>query len=168
VADDGGMAQVPGYERCKHGEIAAWCGELECMARKGTSRPSVADSIRQCVSPHADLQALLEGHRMAGHYGREAHPAASVPLSEAMSALLGECFHCFPENIPADAKPCEVWSGGLWVGGFLLEWQRGTHGWWKGLVNYRHEAGRCVSPRQGCPSDHPCRANQAAAAAGVS
>ena len=112
VADDGGMAQVPGYERCKHGEIAAWCGELECMARKGTSRPSVADSIRQCVSSHADLQALLEGHRMAGHYGREAHPAASVPLSEAMSALLGECFHCFPENIPADAEPCEVWSGG--------------------------------------------------------
>ena len=97
-------------------------------------------------------QALLEGHRMAGHYGREAHPAASVPLSEAMSALLGECFHCFPENIPADAKPCEVWSGGLWVGGFLLEWQRGTHGWWKGLVNYRHEAGRCASPGQGCPS----------------
>jgi hypothetical protein len=30
------MAQVPGDERCKHGEIAAWCGESECMAaRKG-------------------------------------------------------------------------------------------------------------------------------------
>jgi hypothetical protein len=30
------MAQVPGNERCKHGEIAAWCGESECMAaRKG-------------------------------------------------------------------------------------------------------------------------------------
>ena len=36
AADDGGMAQVPGDERCKHGEIAAWCGESECMAaRKG-------------------------------------------------------------------------------------------------------------------------------------
>ena len=30
------MAQLPGNERCKHGEIAAWCGESECMAaRKG-------------------------------------------------------------------------------------------------------------------------------------
>jgi hypothetical protein len=82
---------------------------------------------------------------MAGRYGREAHPAESVPLSEAMSALLGECFHCFPENVPADAKPCQVWSGGLWVDGFLLKWQRSADGRWKGLVNYRHEAGRRVA-----------------------
>ena len=34
---------------------------------------------------------------MAERYGHETHPAESVPLSEAMSALLGECFHCFPE-----------------------------------------------------------------------
>ena len=51
---------------------------------------------------------------MAERYGRETHPAESVPLSEAMSALLGECFHCFPENVPADAKPCQVLSGGVW------------------------------------------------------
>jgi len=59
--------------------------------------------------------------------------------------LLGECFHCFPENVPADAKPCQVLSGGVWVDGFLLEWQRGADGRWKGLVNYRHEAGRRVA-----------------------
>lgn len=77
---------------------------------------------------------------MAGRYGREAHPAESVPLSEAMAALLGECFHCFPENVPADAKPCQVLLGGVWVDGFLLEWQRGADGRWKGWVNYRHKA----------------------------
>ncbi len=49
---------------------------------------------------------------MAERYGREAHPAESVPLSEAMSALLGECFHCFPENVPADAKPCRSGRAG--------------------------------------------------------
>ena len=84
---------------------------------------------------------------MAERYGRETHPAESVPLSEAMSALLGECFHCFPENVPADAKPCQVLSGGVWVDGFLLEWQRGGDGRWKGLVNYWHEAGRRVALR---------------------
>jgi hypothetical protein len=112
---------------------------------QGTSRPGVADSIRQCVSPHADCQALLEGQQMAERYGRETHTAESVPLSEAMSALLGECFHCFPENVPANAKPCQVWSGGVWVDGFLLEWQQGADGRWKGVVNYRHEAGRRVA-----------------------
>ena len=36
ATDDDGMADVPGDERCKHGEIAAWCGESECVAaRKG-------------------------------------------------------------------------------------------------------------------------------------
>ena len=82
---------------------------------------------------------------MAERYGRETHPAESVSLSVAMSELLGECFHCFPENVPADAKPCQVLSGGVWVDGFLLEWQRGADGRWKGLVNYRHEAGRRVA-----------------------
>lgn len=140
------MAQVPGDERCKHGEIAAWCGESECMAaRKG-------HPVRVWRTPYGSAyhrtptcQALLEGHRMAERYGRETHPAESVPLSEAMSALLGECFHCFPENVPADAKPCQVLSGGVWVDGFLLKWQRGADGRWKGLVNYRHEAGHRIA-----------------------
>lgn len=34
ATDDGGMAHVPGDERCKHDEIAAWCGESECMAAR--------------------------------------------------------------------------------------------------------------------------------------
>jgi hypothetical protein len=140
------MAQVPGDERCKHGEIAAWCGESECMAAR-TGLP-----VRVWRTPFGSAyhrtptcQALLEGHRMAERYGHETHPAESVPLSEAMSALLGECFHCFPENVPLDAKPCQVLSGGVWVDGFLLECRRGADGRWKALVNYRHEAGRRVA-----------------------
>jgi hypothetical protein len=112
------MPPVPGDERCKHGEIAAWCGESECMAAR-TGLP-----VRVWRTPFGSAyhrtptcQALLEGHRMAERYGHEAHPAESVPLSEAMSALLGECFHCFPENVPLDAKPCQVLSGGVWVDG---------------------------------------------------
>jgi hypothetical protein len=140
------MAQVPGDDRCKHGEIAAWCGESECLAaRKGLPVRVWRTPYGSAYHRTPTCQALLEGHRMAGRYGRETHPAESVPLAEAMSALLGECFHCFPENVPADAKPCQVWSGGVWVDGFLLEWQRGADGRWKGLVNYRHEAGRRVA-----------------------
>ena len=146
AADDGGMAQVPGNERCKHGEIAAWCGESECMAaRKGLPVRVWRTPYGSAYHRTPTCQALLEGHRMAERYGRETHPAESVPLSEAMSALLGECFHCFPENVPVDAKPCQVLSGGVWVDAFLLEWQRGADGRWKGLVNYRHEAGRRVA-----------------------
>jgi hypothetical protein len=146
AADDGGMAAVPGGERCKHGEIAAWCGESECMAaRKGLPVRVWRTPYGSAFHRTPTCQALLEGHRKAGRYGHEAHPAESVPLSVAMSAGLGECFHCFPENVPADAKPCQVLAGGTWVDGFLLEWRRGADGRWKGLVNYRHEAGRRVA-----------------------
>jgi len=50
-----------------------------------------------------------------------------------------------PEDVPADAKPCQVLSGGVWVDGFLLEWQRGIDGRWRGWLNYRHEVGRRVA-----------------------
>jgi hypothetical protein len=82
---------------------------------------------------------------MAERYGHEAHPAESVPLSVAMSAGLGECFHCFPENVPAEAKAMLGPVGRDMADGFLLEWQRGADGRWKGLVNYRHQAGRRVA-----------------------
>ncbi len=45
------------------------------------------------------------------------------------------------ETIPTAIKI--RWN--IWVDGFLLEWQRGADGRWKGLVNYRHEAGRRVA-----------------------
>ena len=105
MADDGGMAQVPGYDRCS--TVRPQHGAASWSAWRARGLP-----VRVWRTPYGSAyprmptcQALLEGHRMAGHYGREAHPAAPVPLSEAMSALFGECFHCFPENIPADAKP---------------------------------------------------------------
>ncbi len=144
--DDNGMADVPGDERCKHGEIAAWCGESECMAaRKGLPVRVWRTPSGSAYHRKPTCQALLEGYRKAERRGNEAHPAESVPLSVAMSAGLGECFHCFRENVPAEAKPCQVLSDGTWVDGFLLVWQRGADGRWKGLVNYRHETGRRVA-----------------------
>ncbi len=90
-------------------------------------------------------EALIDGHHKAERHGLEAHAPESVPLSVAMSAGLAECFHCFPENVPPDAKPCQVLDGGRWADGFLLEWQRGEDRRWKGLVNYRHEAERRIA-----------------------
>jgi hypothetical protein len=137
---------LTGEERCKHGEVAAWCGESECLAvRKGLP-------VRVWRTPHGSAyhrrpvcQALIDGHRLAERHGQVAHPAESVPLSVAMSEGLGECFHCFPENVPAEAKPCQVLLDGIWVDGFLLEWRRGSDGRWKGLVNYRDKAIRRVA-----------------------
>jgi len=65
-----------------------------------------------------------------------------VPLADAMSDGLGECFHCFPPDVPVGAKRCQVLVDGRWADDFLLEWQRGADGRWKGRVNYRHDAGR--------------------------
>ena len=53
----------------------------------------------------------------------------------------------FPENVPAEAKPCRVLLDGTWVDGFLLEWRRGSDGRWKGLVNYRDMAIRRTALR---------------------
>ena len=64
--------------------------------------------------------------------GPQADPSPTGPRA---SAGLGECFHCFPENVPADAVPCQVWSDGTWIDGFLLEWRQGAGGRRKGLVN---------------------------------
>jgi len=111
----------------------------------GSSSPGVANFIQQRLPPPPDVPGTARGTSQGRAYGYEAHPAESVPLADAMSAGLGECMHCFPENVPADAKPCRVLSDGTWVDGFLLEWRQGTDGRWKGLVNYRHEAGRRVA-----------------------
>jgi hypothetical protein len=90
-------------------------------------------------------EALLDGQRMAKQVGRQASTPEQVPLSVAMSAGLAECFHCFPPDVPPDAKPCKVLVGGKWVDGFLLEWRRGEDGHWNGLVDYRWESSRKVS-----------------------
>jgi len=150
------MAEVPADERCKHGEIAAWCGESECMAeRTGLPKRVWRTASGSAYHRKPTCQALLEGHRKAERYGYEAHPVESVPLADAMSAGLGECFHCFPENVPAGAKPCQIWSDGTWVDGFLLEWRRGADGQWKGLVNYRHRSGRRIALK-----DYPAELRQ--------
>lgn len=96
----------------------------------------------QAYHRKATCEALADGQREAIARGYEAHEAECVSLSVAMSAGLGECFHCFPENVPHDAKPCQALVNGSWVDGFLLEWRRGDDGRWTGIVNVRHHAER--------------------------
>jgi hypothetical protein len=86
----------------------------------------------------------MDGQQLAERRGREVHGPERVPLSVAMSAGLAECFHCFPPDVPADAKPCRALVDGKWTDGFLLEWRRGGDGRWTGLVNYGYEAQRRV------------------------
>jgi hypothetical protein len=136
----------PDGGRCKHGEIAEWCGESECLAaRKGLPVRVWRTQQGQAYHRKPTCEALIAGQRLAEQYGREASAPEKVPLSVAMSAGLAECFHCFPEHVPPDAKPCKVLVGGRWTDGFLLEWRRGPDNRWKGLVNYGWKAGRRVS-----------------------
>jgi len=126
--------------RCKHGEVADWCGESECMAaRKGLPVRVWRTADGQVYHRGPSCEALLDGQRLARRYGRQTSTPEQVPLSVAMSAGLAECYHCFPPDVPPDAKPCEVFVAGRWVDGFLLEWRRGADNRWQGLVNYRWE-----------------------------
>ena len=130
--------------RCKHGEIADWCGD--CTAsRKGL--PSLVWRTAQGEVYHRKptCGALQDGQRKARQSGRRVSAPERVALTVAMSEGLAECFHCFPFDVPPDAKPCQVLVAGTWVDGFLLEWRRGPDNRWKGLVNYRWEAQRKVA-----------------------
>jgi hypothetical protein len=49
---------------------------------------------------------------MAQQFGGQASTPEQVPLSLATSAGLAECFHCFPADVPLDAKPCQVLVAG--------------------------------------------------------
>ena len=132
-------------ERCKHGEVAAWCGESECMAAR-KNLPVRVWRTKHGYTYHRKptCEALADGQQMAERRGMEASTPDQVPLSVAMSSGLAECFHCFPPDVPPDAKPCKVLVAGNWVDGFLLEWRCGSDKRWKGLVNFRHEADRKV------------------------
>ncbi len=133
-------------QRCKHGEIAEWCGESECLAaRRGLPVRVWRTQQGQVYHRKPTCEALVAGQRLAGRNGRETPAPEKVPLSIAMSAGLAECFHCFPEHVPLDAKPCRVLVGGKWIDGFLLEWRCGADNRWKGLVNYRWKAGRRIA-----------------------
>lgn len=89
-----------------------------------------------------DCEALTDGQALAERYGKEVATPHQVPLADAMSAGLGECFHCFPPGVPNDAKPCKVLVGGRWVDGLILRWFRGPDQRWKADVNFRQDAGR--------------------------
>jgi len=140
--DDAVMADTDD-ERCKHGEVAAWCGESECMAARKKMPVRVWRTLYgETYHRKPTCEALGDGQRNAARYGHQPSSPEQIPLSVAMSAGLAECFHCFPPGVPPDAKPCKVLVEGAWVDGFLLKWERGSDRRWKGLVNYRREAGR--------------------------
>ena len=133
-------------QRCKHGEIAEWCGESECLAsRKGLPVRVWRTQQGQVYHRKPTCGALVSGQRLAEQHGKVTSAPEKVPLSDAMSAGLAECLHCFPEHVPLDAKPCKVLVRGKWTDGFLLEWRRGADNRWKGLVNFRWEAGRRIA-----------------------
>ena len=137
---------IPDEERCKHGEVAAWCGEAECYAARKQMPVRVwRTQGGEVYHRKPTCEALVHGQRLAERRGMTASTPEQVPLSVAMSAGLAECFHCFPSNVPPDAKPCKVFVEGTWVDGFLLRWLHQPDGRWKGVVNYRWETGRRVS-----------------------
>ena len=135
---------IPDEERCKHGEVAAWCGECH-VARMQTPSRVWRTRGGEVFHRKPTCEALVDGQRLAKRRGMTASTPEQVPLSEAMSAGLAECVHCFPYNVPPDAKPCKVRVEGTWVDGFLLRWLRQPDGRWKGVVNYGWEASRRVS-----------------------
>jgi hypothetical protein len=137
--NDSHMAN-PDERRCKHGEVSDWCGESECMAaRKGHPVRVWRTAQGQVYHRGPACEALLDGQRLAGQFGRGSSAPEQIPLSVAMSEGLAECYHCFPPDVPPEAKPCQVLVGGRWVDGFLLEWRRGANNRWQGVVNYRWE-----------------------------
>ena len=135
---------IPDEERCKHGEVAAWCGECH-VARMQTPSRVWRTRGGEVFHRKPTCEALADGQRLAKRRGMTASTPEQVALSEAMSAGLAECVHCFPYNVPPDAKPCKVLVEGTWVDGFLLRWLRQPDGRWKGVVNYGWEASRRVS-----------------------
>jgi hypothetical protein len=140
------MTTAADEARCKHGLIATMCGESGCLAAP-QGLPDRVWRTQQGLTYHrsANCQALIDGQLKARRRGREAHEAERVPLSQAIADGLAECFHCFPDNVPPDAKPCQARIGGRWTDAYLLRWRRGPDGRWKGVVNYRHGAERRVA-----------------------
>jgi hypothetical protein len=68
--NDGCMAGAD-EARCKHGEVADWCGESECMAaRKGLPARVWRTSQGQVYHRGPACEALLDGQRLAGQFGR--------------------------------------------------------------------------------------------------
>lgn len=119
------------------------CGESGCQAApKGFPDHVWRTQQGRTYHRRPACQAVTEGQHQAQKRGKEAHESERIPLSEAISAGLTECFHCFPPGVPLDAKPCQALIDGRWTDAFLLYWKRGPDGRWKGKVNYRHNAER--------------------------
>ena len=81
----------PDEVRCKHGEVADWCGESECMAaRKGLPVWVWRTSQGQVYHRGPACEALRDGQWLAVQFGRDSSAPEQVPLSVAMSEGLAE------------------------------------------------------------------------------
>ncbi len=66
--------------RCKHGEIADWCGESECMAaRKGCRSGSGEPHRGQVYHRKPTYEALQDGQRRMQQFGWQASTPEQVP-----------------------------------------------------------------------------------------
>ena len=93
--------------RCKHGEVADWCGDCTA-ARNGLPSRVWRTAQGQVYHRKPTCEALRDGQSKAQRFGRQVSTPEQIPLSVAMSAGLAECFHCFPYDVPPDAKPCQA------------------------------------------------------------
>jgi hypothetical protein len=85
-----------------------------------------------------DCEALLAGQGYAWRRGQRTHEPQNVAYTTAKADGRGACLHCFPEQIPPDAKPCWVRVDDRWMKGWLLAWFKGKDRRWKGKVVYNN------------------------------
>src|SRR4029450_5774713 len=81
-------------------------------------------------------EALLAGQGRTERRGQRTHEPRNVAYSDAIADGRGPCLQCFPEQIPAEAKPCWVRVENRSMKGWLLDWSRGNDHRWKGKVIY--------------------------------
>ncbi|GGS97678.1 hypothetical protein GCM10010156_64840 [Planobispora rosea] len=85
----------------------------------------------------ASCEALLEGQRKAARFGQQIHEPRPVPLRQAQAEGRGACIPCFPNFVPANAKPCWIRGESTWLPGLLLEWHKDpARKVWRGVVTY--------------------------------
>lgn len=81
-SDDVAVAET-GEERRKHGEVAAWCGESECLAaRKRMPARVWRTQHGSAFHRRPGCEALTHGLVLAEQYGKEATTPHQVPLAD--------------------------------------------------------------------------------------
>lgn len=122
-------------ERCSHGLNASVCGDCR-LPPPGVPRMVWITERGNAFHRRPNCEALLAGQGRAERRGQRTHEPRNVAYSVAIADGRGPCLQCFPEQIPADAKPCWVRVENRSMKGWLLDWSRGNDHRWKGKVIY--------------------------------